>query len=120
MRVSPLVVFLVISIAMMVVVTYLALSSAQQTNQNRIIIEPDGPAKFAYKPSSLTVHVGEKVTWVNYAFFPMTVTSDNATDPFDSGGIEYGSSFEHTFNIVGTFHYHGSTPHLIGIITVVP
>lgn len=120
MRVSPLVVFLAVSIAMIVVVMYLALSAPPQTNQNRIIIEPDGPAKFAYKPSSLTVHVGEKVTWVNYAFFPMTVISDNATDPFDSGGIEYGSSFEHTFDIVGTFHYHGSTPHLIGAIIVVP
>ena len=118
MRVSPLFVFLVMSIAIIVVVSYLALST-QQPHQNRIIIEPGGPAKFVYKPSSLTVHVGEKVTWVNYAFFPMTVTSDNATDPFDSGGIDYGSSFEHTFNIVGTFHYHGSTPHLIGVIIVV-
>ena len=119
MRVSPLVVFVAMSIAMMVLVTYLALSSAHQTSQNRIIIEPGGPAKFVYKPSSLTVHVGETVTWVNYAFFPMTVTSDNATDPFASGGIEYGSSFEHTFNTVGTFHYHGSTPHLIGVIIVI-
>jgi plastocyanin len=74
---------------------------------------------FAFEPSSLTVHVGDNVTWVNNAGTDHTVVSDNATDPFSSGVLMNGQSYTHQFNQAGVFDYHCSIhPDMKGTITV--
>ncbi len=58
-------------------------------------------ARFA--PATVTVAVGATVTWVNDDGSKHTVTADNAS--FDSGSLNAGASFVHTFTIAGTYAY---------------
>ena len=70
-----------------------------------------------------TVEVGDTVTWNWYAEgFHNVVSSDEATEVFESALIGPGSTFSHTFTEVGTNPYV-CTPHsgsMFGVITVVP
>jgi plastocyanin len=75
---------------------------------------------FGFSPSSLAIHVGENVTWVNHAGADHDVVSDNLTDPFDSGIMANGQSFTHRFDQMGVFPYHCSIhTFMTGTITVV-
>ena len=58
-------------------------------------------ARFA--PASATVAVGGTVTWTNDDGAKHTVTADNAT--FDSGTLNAGATFVHTFTAAGTYAY---------------
>ncbi len=79
-----------------------------------------GMSGLAFVPSTLTIQVGENVTWTNNEAVTHTVVSDNATDPFSSGVLSYGQTYTHRFNQVGVFPYHCSLhPGMTGTITVV-
>ena len=60
---------------------------------------------FEFQPPSLTVFVGEPVTWTNNAGRDHTVTSDEGTE-LDSGTIGAGEAYGHAFEKPGTFAYH--------------
>ena len=113
----PLIVLILIAIPIMALVAY-SMATASPQPQNQIRIEISGPNKFSFSPNSLTIRVGDSVTWVNSASFPFTVVSDNSSDPFDSGSIAVGMSYVHTFNTPGIFHYHSSIPNTTGTVTV--
>jgi plastocyanin len=55
-----------------------------------------------FSPASLTVAVGDTVTWTNVDDSPHTVTASGA---FDSGNLNGGQTFSHTFDEAGTFTY---------------
>ena len=59
---------------------------------------------FGFNPSSLTVKVGDTVTWTNTSGTPHTVTADDGS--FDSGTVTASAPFQHTFSAAGTFAYH--------------
>ena len=61
---------------------------------------------FAFNPSSLTVKVGDTVSWTNSSGTGHTVTADDGS--FDSGNLAGGAGFQHTFSAAGTFSYHCS------------
>jgi plastocyanin len=61
---------------------------------------------FAFQPSTLTVKVGEEVTWTNSGAVPHTVTADSGG--FDSGQLQPGAQYKHTFSSAGTYAYHCS------------
>lgn len=61
---------------------------------------------YAFNPSSLTVKVGDTVTWTNGSGTPHTVTADDGS--FNSGTVQGGTPFQHTFSAAGTFSYHCS------------
>ncbi len=62
-------------------------------------------ANFAFAPGSVSVNVGDTVTWTNNdAGVPHTATSD--TGAFNSGTLSSGGSFAFTFSAPGTFAYH--------------
>jgi plastocyanin len=74
-------------------------------------------AATAYSPAVMTVAVGTTVTWINNdsVFHTITSGASNGTTPapdglFDSGEVQPGETFEHTFDEEGTFDYH-CTPH---------
>ena len=83
---------------------------AAATTPNTISIKD-----FAFSPETLTIKVGEKVTWVNEDTATHTIKSDT----FNSEGIDQGGKFEFTFNNKGTFNYScGIHPSMQGKIVV--
>jgi plastocyanin len=71
----------------------------------------------AYEPASLTVEVGETVTWL---FDDGAVRHDVAGDGFQSDIMAAGS-FSHRFDAPGTYAYVCTLhPNMTGTIEVVP
>jgi plastocyanin len=70
-----------------------------------------------FQPVLLTVAAGTKVTWVNKGSKAHTVVSNEKL--FDSGLVNVGGEFSHTFDAPGTYSYH-CAPHakMIGQIVV--
>ena len=95
------------------------------------VIIPDGAwdpanAANAYSPKVITVSAGTTVTWRNTDSLFHTITSGtsngqtgSADGVFDSGEVQPGESFQHTFGEPGTFDYF-CTPHpwMIGQVVV--
>jgi plastocyanin len=60
-------------------------------------------ANVAFGPASLTIAVGDTVTWTNSDSMPHTATDED--DRFDSGNLDPGQSFSFTFTAPGTYAY---------------
>lgn len=74
---------------------------------------------FSFSPASITVHVGQTVTWKNNGPSPHTVTSN--TGAWDSGTLNAGATFSQTFSTAGTFAYHCSIhPTMMATVVVMP
>jgi amicyanin len=72
---------------------------------------------FAFGPTSATVKVGSTVTWTNNDAVDHTVTFDGKT--IDSGDLNRGDTFSHTFTKPGTYHYICTIhPFMHGTVTV--
>jgi plastocyanin len=72
-----------------------------------------------FEPDTLTVVVGETVTWTNTTATERSVFV--AVGVLDSGPILPGKSFTNVFQATGTLAYHdGSDPALTGTIIVQP
>lgn len=63
---------------------------------------------FAYSPATLTVKVGDTVTWTNKDIAGHSATADDKS--FDTGVLSQGESGSFTFTKAGTFTYF-CTPH---------
>ena len=70
-----------------------------------------------FQPVVMTVQAGTKVVWVNKGSKAHTVVSNDKL--FDSGLVNIGGEFSHTFNAPGTYLYH-CAPHakMVGRIVV--
>ena len=55
-----------------------------------------------FAPSSITVQVGDTITWANGGALPHTTT---AVDAWDSDILMAGEQFSYTFATAGTFNY---------------
>jgi plastocyanin len=72
---------------------------------------------FMFMPTTLTIGVGAKVTWVNKDDEPHTVVSD--TGVFRSGAMDTDESFSFKFDQPGTYHFTCSIhPRMVGTIVV--
>jgi plastocyanin len=60
----------------------------------------------AFSPASLTIKVGDKVTWTNQDSVGHSATADD--NSFDTGVIAQGQSGSNTFTKAGTYTYHCS------------
>jgi plastocyanin len=72
---------------------------------------PQGAATMgadAFGTNPLVVSVGATVTWTNTDSVPHTVTADDGS--FDSGSLDPGATFSHTFDAAGSFDYHCAIP----------
>lgn len=58
---------------------------------------------FAFGPGTVTVAVGDTVTWTNSDSAPHTATAESGA--FDSGNLDAGQSFSFTFTTPGTYVY---------------
>jgi len=66
--------------------------------KNEISIEGN-----SFKPDSLTIKVGDTVTWINKDSYNHTVKAK--TGEFDSGNMANGAKFSFTFDKEGTYDY---------------
>jgi plastocyanin len=70
-----------------------------------------------YAPASVTIHVGDAVTWTNTSTRTHTATSDDGE--WDTSSIGPGMQRSQTFNTAGTFGYHCAIhPSMEGTIVV--
>jgi plastocyanin len=82
-----------------------------------------------FAPPVVTIKVGERVSWVNASTMPHTTTGDPTKNPvaqahpeyaqlpagarpWDSGLLQPGESFAHTFTVPGTYAYF-CIPHVL-------
>ncbi len=61
---------------------------------------------FAFDPVTVTIKVGESVTWTNQDSADHTVTADNGE--FKSSSLGNGATFSFTFTKAGSYPYHCS------------
>ena len=74
---------------------------------------------FAFTPGSLTISVGDSVTWTNKDSTAHTATSTSGPASFNSGTLNPGAQFTFTFTTAGTYSYHCSFhPSMTATITV--
>ncbi len=57
---------------------------------------------FSYDPETITINLGDSVTWTNNGAYPRSATS---TDNFDSEMLAPGESFTYTFTEEGAYEY---------------
>jgi plastocyanin len=75
---------------------------------------------FAFTPKTITVPVGTTVRWTNNGNAPHTVTSTSSPKAFDSGTLNSGDTFQHTFTTAGQFPYRCNIhPFMTGMVIVV-
>ncbi|HJW28988.1 MAG TPA: plastocyanin/azurin family copper-binding protein [Saprospiraceae bacterium] len=100
------------------------MSTPSSTGQVMVVMR-----NIAFNPASVTIHAGQTVVWQNNDSAPHTTTSGScpggvcAPMPgWDSGTLNPGQSFSHTFATTGTFTYycriHGAM--MQGTIVVMP
>ena len=78
----------------------------------------DTISDFKFSPASLTIHVGDTVTWSNAGPSPHSATANDGS--FDTGLLQKGASGSHTFSQPGTFTYFCTIhPFMHGTIVVV-
>lgn len=85
-----------------------------------------------FDPSEVRIQEGQTVTWRNSSELVHTVTADpelaadessvalpNGADTFDSGNLQPGETFSHTFTVPGTYKYFCIPHELQGMIATV-
>ena len=65
-------------------------------------------ADFAFAPRTITINVGDRITWTNSDAVAHTATANSGA--FDTGDIEQGESASVRFTQAGTYRYI-CTPH---------
>jgi plastocyanin len=71
-----------------------------------------------YSPATIEVGKGQAVEWANNDLTPHTVTSESGGE-LNSGSIEAGASWSHTFSQPGAFPYYCTFhPEMKGTVTV--
>ena len=71
---------------------------------------------FAFEPKTVTIKVGQAVTWTNQDSAAHTVAGDGG---IDSGDLSKGKSYSKTFDTEGAFDYHCSIhPSMTGQVIV--
>jgi len=98
-------------------------ATAQNSSIVQVSIDPGSGTNVnspGYSPMDITVIIGvnNTVKWINNDNMPHTVSATDGS--FDSGNMNAGDSFVHTFNQSGTFPYICSYHHWMhGSVTVI-
>ncbi len=84
--------------ALLFFVTILPLGSAYAAQTNVSMVG------MTFSPSTITIAAGDTVAWTNNSTLQHTVTADDGS--FDSGTINMGSTYSHTFVTPGAYRYY--------------
>ncbi|RSM63610.1 copper-binding protein [Amycolatopsis sp. WAC 01376] len=63
---------------------------------------------YKYSPASLSVAVGDTVTWTNHDTAPHNVVITDGPEKFTSPTLQQGQTFSHTFTKAGDYSYYCS------------
>jgi plastocyanin len=86
---------------LLVLVAGLLVTSPTHAQGRTVVVEAaDGNV---FRPATITINVGDTVTWRNTDDVPHTSTSED--DVWDSGSLGAGEEFSFTFEEAGTFPY---------------
>jgi plastocyanin len=100
-----------IALAVAAAVALLAATPAQQATTVHI-------KNFQYIPQNITVHQGDKITFVNDDDEAHTVSATDKT--FDSGGLDTNQKWQYVFKTHGKFDYFCEMhPYMKGTVTVI-
>jgi len=76
---------------------------------------------YTFTPASLTVRVGDTVTWMQHDTAPHDVVTTSAPVAFRSPQLSQGQSWSYTFRTAGTYAYYCSVhPDMRAQVTVLP
>jgi plastocyanin len=101
------------ALSLMMLLT-LAPTAEAQNNQKVVTVSI---RDFFFDPANIAVAPGTTVRWVNQGNAPHTVTANDRS--FDSGRLNPGQSFTHTFQGAGTFSYFCEIhPHMTASVAV--
>lgn len=74
-------------------------------------------SNYSFSPATLTIKVGDTVTWTNQDSMSHSATADDKS--FDTGLLGQGNAGKITFKKAGTYKYHCSVhPNMRGTIIV--
>ncbi len=92
-------------------------ASATASGSGSVSIVGATPGAYAFSPASVTVQTGDTISWTNSSSAPEG--HDVSGSGFDSGVLQQGQSYSHTFATAGTFSYICSIhPSMKGTVTV--
>jgi plastocyanin len=74
--------------------------------------------RLEFFPATLTINVGDTVTWTNMETLAHDIVSDTGNE-ISSPTLGQGQIYSHTFTTQGTYTYHGSMANMKGTIIVV-
>jgi plastocyanin len=76
---------------------------------------------YAFSPATMTVHVGDTITWMQHDQAPHDVVTTSAPVAFRSPQLSQGQSWSYTFRQAGTYAYYCSVhPDMRASVTVLP
>jgi plastocyanin len=91
-------------------------TSAPVSSGNEVKVDISG---FAFNPGTITIKVGQTVTWTNNDSASHNVKADDGS--FASSTLGNGASFSYTFNTAGTYTYKcGFHANMLGTVVVQP
>jgi amicyanin len=61
---------------------------------------------YKFSPASLTISVGDTVTWTNHDTAPHNIVVTDGPEKFTSPTLQTGQTFSHTFTQAGTYSYY--------------
>lgn len=61
---------------------------------------------YKFSPASLTISVGDTVTWTNHDTAPHNIVVTDGPEKFTSPTLQTGQTFSHTFTKAGTYSYY--------------
>ncbi|MGK3207179.1 cupredoxin domain-containing protein [Amycolatopsis sp. MEPSY49] len=74
---------------------------------------------YKFSPASLTISVGDTVTWTNHDTAPHNIVVTDGPEKFTSPTLQTGQTFSHTFTKAGTYSYYCSIhPDMKATVTV--
>ncbi len=89
-------------------------SPAAQSGNTVVVEAADGNV---FRPTTITINVGDTVTWRNTDDVPHTSTQDDGV--WDSGTLNPGEEFSFTFEEAGTYSYFCEFhPGMVGTVVV--
>lgn len=85
----------------------LVLAGAAAASGGSVVVKESGN-RYHFIPNSISVSVGQSVTWSNGSDAPHTVTSDTAGGPLDGQLSPGGADYTAKFSAAGDYAYHCS------------